>query len=82
MKIFIDNGHGLMTAGKRSPDGHFRCLEIISGNTIVVNLYWISRRIRHYGKKLIITYLHLYWEGKDLQVIQWCHSENVASHLI
>jgi len=21
MKIFIDNGHGLMTAGKRSPDG-------------------------------------------------------------
>ena len=24
MKIFIDNGHGLMTAGKRSPDGHFR----------------------------------------------------------
>ena len=24
MKIFIDNGHGLMTAGKRSPDGLFR----------------------------------------------------------
>ena len=24
MKIFIDNGHGLMTAGKRSPDGQFR----------------------------------------------------------
>ena len=24
MKIFIDNGHGLMTAGKRSPDGRFR----------------------------------------------------------
>ena len=24
MKIFIDNGHGLMTAGKRSPDGKFR----------------------------------------------------------
>ena len=23
MKIFIDNGHGLMTAGKRSPDGQF-----------------------------------------------------------
>ena len=24
MKILIDNGHGLMTAGKRSPDGKFR----------------------------------------------------------
>ena len=24
MKIFIDNGHGLMTAGKCSPDGQFR----------------------------------------------------------
>ena len=24
MKIFIDSGHGLMTAGKRSPDGQFR----------------------------------------------------------
>ena len=24
MKIFIDNGHGLMTAGKRSPDDQFR----------------------------------------------------------
>ena len=24
MKIFIDNGHGLMTTGKRSPDGQFR----------------------------------------------------------
>ena len=24
MKILIDNGHGLMTAGKRSPDGLFR----------------------------------------------------------
>ncbi len=24
MKIFIDNGHGLMTAGKRCPDGLFR----------------------------------------------------------
>ena len=24
MKIFIDNGHGLMTAGKRSPNGQFR----------------------------------------------------------
>ena len=24
MKIFIDNGHGLMTAGKRSPDCQFR----------------------------------------------------------
>lgn len=24
MKILIDNGHGLMTAGKRSPDGVFR----------------------------------------------------------
>lgn len=24
MKILIDNGHGLMTAGKRSPDGSFR----------------------------------------------------------
>ena len=24
MKIFIDNGHALMTAGKRSPDGQFR----------------------------------------------------------
>ena len=24
MKIFIDNGHGLMTVGKRSPDGLFR----------------------------------------------------------
>ena len=24
MKIFIDNGHCLMTAGKRSPDGQFR----------------------------------------------------------
>ena len=24
MKIFIDNGHGLMPAGKRSPDGQFR----------------------------------------------------------
>ena len=24
MKIFIDNGHGLMTAGKRSLDGQFR----------------------------------------------------------
>ena len=24
MKIFIDNGHGMMTAGKRSPDGQFR----------------------------------------------------------
>ena len=24
MKIFVDNGHGLMTAGKRSPDGQFR----------------------------------------------------------
>lgn len=24
MKIFIDNGHGLITAGKRSPDGKFR----------------------------------------------------------
>lgn len=24
MKIFIDNGHGQMTAGKRSPDGLFR----------------------------------------------------------
>ncbi len=24
MKILIDNGHGLMTAGKRSPDGQFR----------------------------------------------------------
>ena len=24
MKIFINNGHGLMTAGKRSPDGQFR----------------------------------------------------------
>ena len=24
MKIFIDNGHGLMTAGKLSPDGLFR----------------------------------------------------------
>ena len=24
MKIFIDNGHGLMTAGKRSPDSQFR----------------------------------------------------------
>lgn len=24
MKILIDNGHGLMTAGKHSPDGFFR----------------------------------------------------------
>ena len=24
MKILIDNGHGLMTAGKRSPDRFFR----------------------------------------------------------
>ena len=24
MKIFIDNGHGQLTAGKRSPDGQFR----------------------------------------------------------
>ena len=24
MKIFIDNGHGQFTAGKRSPDGQFR----------------------------------------------------------
>lgn len=24
MKIFIDNGHGQFTAGKRSPDGEFR----------------------------------------------------------
>ena len=24
MKILIDNGHGLMTTGKRSPDGQFR----------------------------------------------------------
>ena len=24
MKILIDNGHGLTTAGKRSPDGLFR----------------------------------------------------------
>ena len=26
MKILIDNGHGLMTAGKRSPDGLAECL--------------------------------------------------------
>lgn len=24
MKIFIDNGHGIDTPGKRSPDGQFR----------------------------------------------------------
>ena len=24
MKIFIDNGHGIETHGKRSPDGKFR----------------------------------------------------------
>lgn len=24
MKILIDNGHGIETPGKRSPDGHFR----------------------------------------------------------
>ena len=37
MKILIDNGHGLMTAGKRSPGGQF--LRSRAGKQAVVDTH-------------------------------------------
>ena len=51
MKILIDNGHGIETAGKRSPDGLFREFEYtrIIANAVVLHLQY-----RGYDAELVV----------------------------
>lgn len=67
MKIFIDNGHGINTPGKRSPDGRF--LEYKFNRNI-------ARRIvadlndRGYDASLLVT------EETDIPLAERCHRIN------
>lgn len=73
MKILIDNGHGLMTAGKRSPDGLFR--EPFYNREI-------ARRVvsdlqdRGYDAELLVP------EDDDISLVERVRRVNVACFLL
>lgn len=67
MKIFIDNGHGQFTAGKRSPDGQFREFHY---NRIVAHR--ITSRLKElgYNAELLVP------EDDDISLSERCRRVN------
>ena len=67
MKILLDNGHGVNTSGKRSPDGRLReykyCREIAA--EVVRQL-----KVRGYDAELIVT------EERDIKINERCRRVN------
>ena len=73
MKIFIDNGHGLMTAGKRSPDGQFR--EPFYNREIARRVV-SDLRDRGLDAELLVP------EGDDISLIERVRRVNAACFLL
>ena len=73
MKIFIDNGHGLMTAGKRSPDGQFR--EAFYNREIARRVV-ADLRDRGHDAELLVP------EDDDISLIERVRRVNAACFLL
>ena len=67
MKIFIDNGHGQFTAGKRSPDGQFREYHY---NRIVARRITSKLKELGYDAELLVP------EDDDISLIERCRRVN------
>lgn len=67
MKIFIDNGHGQFTAGKRSPDGQFREYWY---NRIVARRVTAKLQALGYDAELLVP------EDDDISLKERCHRVN------
>lgn len=67
MKIFIDNGHGQFTAGKRSPDGEFREYYY---NRIVARLVTSKLKELGYDAELLAP------EDDDMSLTERCRRVN------
>ena len=67
MKIFIDNGHGQFTAGKRSPDGQFREYWY---NRIVARRVSAKLQALGYDAELLVP------EGDDISLTERCRRVN------
>ena len=67
MKIFIDNGHGQFTAGKRSPDGEFREYYY---NRIVARRITYKLKALGYDSELLIP------EDDDIPLKERCRRVN------
>lgn len=67
MKILLDNGHGIDTPGKRSPDGHFR--------EYAYNRY-LAFRIREQLLALGLDVQLLVPEREDISLQERCHRVN------
>ena len=67
MKILLDNGHGIDTPGKRSPDGHFR--------EYAYNRY-LAFRIREQLLALGLDVQLLVPECEDISLQERCHRVN------
>ena len=72
MKIFIDNGHGQFTAGKRSPDGQFREYHY---NRIVARRVTAKLLALGYDAELLVP------EDDDIPLKERCRRVNVWSLL-
>ena len=72
MKIFIDNGHGQFTAGKRSPDGQFREYHY---NRIVARRVTAKLLALGYDVELLVP------EDDDIPLKERCRRVNVWSLL-
>lgn len=55
MKILVDNGHGIETAGKRSPDGMFREYEY---TRLIARAVVLSLQFRGYDAELVVPEIH------------------------
>ncbi|MDO5443590.1 MAG: N-acetylmuramoyl-L-alanine amidase [Bacteroidia bacterium] len=67
MKIFLDNGHGQFTAGKRSPDGQFR--EYFY-NRIIARRVTAKLQSLGYDAELLVP------EDDDISLKERCHRVN------
>ena len=73
MKILIDNGHGLDTPGKRSPDGTFR--EAIYTRQIAQRIV-SDLQDRDYDAELLVP------EDDDISLIERVRRVNAACFLL
>ena len=73
MKILIDNGHGLMTAGKRSPDGLFR--EPFYNREIARRIV-ADLKDRGYDAELLVP------EDDDISLVERVRRVNAACFLL
>jgi len=69
MKILIDNGHGIYTAGKRSPDGQF--LEYYYSRIVARRVTARLKELGDYAELLVP-------EEKDVSMLEKCRRVNAC----